>query len=130
MSKEDYKEQILTRYVIPLMQERLESIFMEDGNSTHGLKDEAMKKFKADHHITCLSFWPPSSPDFNPIENVWRIIKQRLKNRGPFLRIEDLKEALQEEWEKLTQLEINKLLVTLPQRMEEAHERNGLATRF
>lgn len=130
MSKEDYKEQILTRYVGPLLKDKLGLIFIEDGNTAYRLKDDAMKKFKADLHITCLSFWPPSSPDFNPTENVWRIIKQRLKNWGPFLRIEDLKAAVQEEWDKLTQLEINKLLVTLPQRMQEAYERNGLATRF
>jgi len=30
-----------------------------------------------------LEYLPPYSPDFNPIENMWSKVKQRLKSRGP-----------------------------------------------
>lgn len=89
-----------------------------------------MQQWKAERAIVCLDEWPPSSPDFYPIENVWRVLKQRLKSRGPFLDLESLKRALIEEWDRLTQDEIRQYLISLPQRMEEAVERRGLATRF
>lgn len=41
---------------------------------------------------------PPSSPDLNPMENVWRVINQRMKARDNFsTTVEKLKEAVQEE---------------------------------
>ncbi len=131
MSKEDYKRQVLNGVVTPffILHESEGLIFMENGNKAHGLKDEEIKRWKTEHDITCLEHWPLPSPDFNPIENIWRLLKQRLKNRM-FTKVEDLKRALQEEWDKLTQWEIQKQLITLPWRMEEAVERNGLATRF
>lgn len=106
MTKENYKEQILTRCVALLVQSKKGLIYMEDGNPAHGLKDDAMKEFKTNLQIVCLEGWPPSSPDFNSIENVWRVLKQRLKSRGPFLCIEDLKQATKEEWARITQDDI------------------------
>ena len=37
--------------------------------------------------------WPPQSLDLNPIENVWRILKQRVKRRKPTTK-EELKRFL------------------------------------
>ena len=31
--------------------------------------------FYKDNEITCID-WPPYSPDSNPIENVWHLLKQ------------------------------------------------------
>lgn len=132
MSKDDYKEQVLVQHVAPFYYYHRDEgfIYMEDDNKAHGINDEDMRQWKAERGIACLEGWPPSSPDFNPIENIWRILKQRLKSYGPFTNLESLKNALQEEWTKLTQDEIRKCLVTMPWRMEEAVERRGLATRF
>ena len=39
--------------------------------------------------------WPPSSPDLNPIEKVWRWMKEELKKLGYVPKsIEDLKREL------------------------------------
>ncbi len=89
-----------------------------------------MQRYKADRGVTCILQWPPSSLDFYVIENVWRILKQRLAQRGVFINLESLEAALQEKWDRLSQDEIQNLIITLLWRMEEAIERNGLATRF
>ena len=44
---------------------------------------------------------PASSSDLNPIENVWRTLKQHIKARSQFPATRELlKEAVQEEWDK------------------------------
>jgi hypothetical protein len=41
--------------------------------------------------------WPPSSPDLNPIEKIWRWIKDEINKLNTIpLTIKDLKEVLQE----------------------------------
>jgi hypothetical protein len=45
-------------------------------------------------------FWLANSPDLNPIENVWQILKYRLGKRFPKTNAE-VRQYLQEEWEKI-----------------------------
>ncbi len=106
-------------------------LYQEDGNRIHGLKGtNNLIDLKEELGIRPLQYWPTSSPDFNPIEHIWRLLKQRLAQRGPCLRMSDLRAALQEEWNRLTIDEIRKYIKTIPQRLQEAEERNGWATSF
>ena len=58
---------------------------------------------------------PPFSPDLNPIENVWHILKSRLRKRftkgehRPYSE-DELLEALSEEWEAIDQGTIDRLI--------------------
>jgi hypothetical protein len=46
--------------------------------------------------------WPAQSLDLNPIENVWKVLKDSVRRRLPYPRTrEELKVALVEEWDKL-----------------------------
>ena len=46
------------------------------------------------------SWWLVNSPDLNPIENVWQLLKWRLAKR--FLKTDArVKQYLKEEWEKI-----------------------------
>ncbi|KAI5839371.1 hypothetical protein DFP73DRAFT_484055 [Morchella snyderi] len=46
--------------------------------------------------------WPALSTDFNPMENVWRILKDRVSRRHPWPNgTEEMKTAVTEEWEKI-----------------------------
>ena len=65
--------------------------------------------------------WVPNSPDFNPIERVWYIIKPLILTRRGSERITTatrMKEALQEEWDRITIDEINDLISRLPTVMQ------------
>jgi transposase len=57
---------------------------------------------------------PPESPDLNPIETIWRLVKQRLKNRGLICDVTELCRAIEEEWDKITLEEIDKAISTMP----------------
>ncbi len=46
--------------------------------------------------------WPPQSPDLSPIENIWNIMKMRLKARRPRPRTHaTMRDAMHEIWEEL-----------------------------
>ena len=47
-----------------------------------------------------LMVWPPSSPDLNPIENLWSIIKQKIYEGGrQFTSKQQLWEAILTFWQ-------------------------------
>jgi transposase len=65
------------------------------------------------------------SPDLNPIEGIWNIIKQRLRRRV-FYSDEEVKAALQEEWDKITMQEIRKRIATMPRRCTRLVNNKGM----
>jgi transposase len=97
----------------------------DNAHSTRGNKDNKLKQAKRRLGIK----WEancPESPDLNPIETIWRTIKQRLKNRGLILDPTDLRRAIEEEWDKITLEKINEAIATMPDRVTSVLERDGL----
>ncbi len=44
--------------------------------------------------------WPSMSPDLNPIEHLWGILKRQVEHHSPS-SIQSLKEVILEEWKKI-----------------------------
>lgn len=75
--------------------------------------------------------WPPSSPDCNPIENVWRLKKQQIRKRNPFPAIMGtLKVAIQEEWNSITPEELTSLVDSIPTCVREVSSSHSLASQI
>ena len=51
--------------------------------------------------LQLYSPWPSESPDLNPIEHLWEIMKKRLEKK-PCKNMDELKEAIFETWESIT----------------------------
>ena len=138
-TQEDYAAQVINAVVKPFfLKTRLfnvgQFVLYEDGNSAHELIvnsiENAARRCKEAWNITYVAS-PLSSSDFNVIENIWRIIKSRIKAyERSITTIEDMKAAVQAEWDKITIEDIRKLIRTMPERMQQAHKRNGYGTKF
>jgi len=79
-------------------------LIMEDNAAIH-----KAKLVKAEHERRGGSVidWPANSPDLNPIENVWRVLKARVAKRWPRTH-QEMKDVILDEWEKLTHEDIAK----------------------
>jgi transposase len=133
---DDYLEQVLDPFVGPAFcgcfgytGYREGGEFVEDQAGVHGTR----KKFVEVKAIMgiLLHRRPASSPDLNPIENVWRILKQRIKARRHFPgTLAKLRVAVQEEWDKLKPEDWNKYIDSMPERLREVRQRKGLQTQY
>ncbi len=55
-------------------------IFQQDLAPAHTIK--STKSLLSDHGVGVLD-WPAYSPDLNPIENLWGIVKRKMRNKRP-----------------------------------------------
>jgi hypothetical protein len=56
--------------------------------------------------------WPSNSPDLNPIENLWSIVKHNVEKRIPS-NISELNQYLVEEWEKIPNSMLSNLVSSM-----------------
>jgi hypothetical protein len=128
MTQKYYVERLLPTYVaaIESMQEIDDKpwLLQEDGDPSHGMRKAGLaRQYKDAHNIQNLVH-PAQSPDLNPIEGIWAIIKQRLRRRI-FDSEEEMKEALQEEWDRITIEEIRHRIADMPRRCAELVRSKG-----
>lgn len=107
------------------LQHNPDFILMEDGASCHSTNYTGRKREKEGIPKTD---WPSNSPDFNPIERIWTVMKRRIQRRRASERvttISEMKVVLHEEWDKITVKEINTEISKLPTIMQRCLAANG-----
>ena len=68
--------------------------------------------------------WPSNSPDLNPIENLWSIIKSKVEVRMSKNQAE-LKRFMLEEWGKIQNSTLNNLVDSIRERCKLVIEKEG-----
>lgn len=88
--------------------------FQQDNAPCH--KAQAVIRWFDENRVNLLD-WPPQSPDLSPIENLWHILKEKVRKRN-YSSKNALKEAVFQEWESISPEICNKLVATMPQRVK------------
>jgi len=101
---------------------------MQDGAPGHSAADT--KQDLQEIGIEAI-FWPPFSPDLNPIERVWHIMKNYLQDNFPEVMSYDvLRGAVKEAWENVGRSEFEALIQSMPARCQAVIDANGLFTKY
>lgn len=101
-------------------------VLQQDNASIHTA--HSVMTFLAQQGVTLLE-WPPQSPDLSPIENLWSIVKQRLRDRKP-PNLNALWDLVQEEWRKVTPDLCRRLYASMPRRVEMTIKQKGFPTKY
>lgn len=107
-------------------------LFLMDNDPSQCSKKsmEALRAIEADLH-----FIPPRSPDLNPIENVFHLLKRRLQHQTIELKIEkesfeQFKERVLRCCEEIDISTIDKTIASLPKRIDGVLKKNGARTKY
>ncbi len=73
--------------------------------------------------------WPIMSPDLNPIEHLWGILKQKVEERK-VSNIHQLHDVVMEEWKRTPVASCEALVNSMPKRVKAVLENNGGRTKY
>lgn len=98
-------------------------IFMQDNARPHTAK--IVKDYFAEKNVELVD-WPAQSPDLNPIENIWAIIKQQLYSQEKFASTPaDLINRVLNIWSELQQDLLERLSNSVVHRLHGVIDRKG-----
>jgi len=121
-----YKE-ILMDFILPDCRAMYQRNFRlaQDNDSKHTSNE--VKNLLEFRHVSLIGDWPSCSPDLNPIENIWGILKKKLASVKPKpLTLEELEQTLHDLWqEKITQELCINCINSMPNRMKTLIEMRG-----
>ncbi len=110
-------QEILEHFMLPSADKLYgdaDFIFQQGLAPAHTAK--STKSWFNDHGVTVLD-WPANSPDLNPIENLWGIVKRKMRDTRPN-NADDLKAAIKETWASIPPQQCHKLITSMPRRIE------------
>ncbi len=81
-----------------------------------------------DHGIPVLN-WPANSPDLNPIENLWGIVKRKMRYARPN-NAEELKATIRATWALITPEQCHRLIDSMPRRIAAVIQAKGAPTKY
>lgn len=131
LRQDQYKKIIETR-LVPQLKEWFKNgerfLFMQDGAPCHTAR--SVLDLLRNQNIPLLS-WPGNSPDMNPIENLWELVKKRV-NRISITTRQQLIEQLIAVWHRdpdIAQL-AQKCIDSMPRRIEALKKAKGGITKY
>ena len=102
-------------------------IFMQDGAPCH--KSKSTVAYLDEMNVCHICDWPAQSPDLNIIENLWAIMKNKLRKRYMNNK-EDMWKYIQEEWSSIDNGIITKLYESIPRRLRAVLMNKGHNIRY
>jgi len=131
MDAEQYVD-ILNHHLLPSMAEsgidEEDIIFQQDNDPKH--TSRRAREWFEEHNIHLLD-WPAQSPDVNVIEHLWGILKKKLiAYEHPPKGVWELWERVVVEWGQITAEDCQKLIESMPRRIEAVIKAKGGHTKY
>ena len=124
----DFVDQVYEGGLLRFLEGFSTPILMEDGAPIH--RAIVAKNWRESHGVTKM-VWPAQSPDMNPIENLWKILKDEVQKRfQQGMSLETYKDVVIEAWNSIEIEKINSLIEGVPGRLECLKKTRGGSTRF
>ncbi|KAK3529748.1 hypothetical protein QTP86_003015 [Hemibagrus guttatus] len=122
-------QEILEHFMLPSADQLFKDadfIFQQDLAPAHTAK--STKSWLNDHGVGVLD-WPANSPDLNPIENLWGIVKKKMRNKRP-KNADELKATVKETWASIPPQQCHKLITSIPRPIEAVIKAKGAPTKY
>lgn len=105
------------------------NIFFQQDNDPKHTSGLAINFFNA-HDINVLD-WPSQSPDLNPIEHLWTVLKKMIYGyERPASGVFELWDRAVEQWGKITREQCQKLIESMPRRLEAVIRAKGGSIKY
>ena len=128
-----YQEHILPVYFEAMKSDIFSSkkniVFQQDGVSAHTAKS-TMKVLEEVRTVGTKEIWPGNSPDLNPIENLWAILKNSAYEEPVPQNEEELRTRFEEKLNSISLGLLKNLSSSFKKRVEEMIFNDGGLTRY
>ncbi len=101
-------------------------IFQQGLAPAHTAK--STKSWLNDHCVGVLD-WLANSPDLNPINNLWSIVKRKMRNKKP-KNAGELKATVKEVWASIPPQQCHKLITSMLHRLKAVIKAKGAPTKY
>lgn len=118
-----------TNAILPTLERHLhenELLYMHDRSSVHF--STLTEHWLNAHNIDVMDDWPPKGPDMNPVENVWAELVRRTRHDAT--NRDQLYENVYSTFQQLETTYFDKLIESMPRRLEKVMLANGGWTKY
>ncbi len=122
-------QEVLEHFMLPAADQLYgdaDFIFQQDLAPAHSAK--ATSTWFKDHGIPVLN-WPANLPDLNPKENLWGIVKRKMRYARPS-NAEELKATIRATWALITPEQCHRLIDSMPRRIAAVIQAKGAPTKY